>query len=389
MRYKVLTVDDSKTVRIIVKKAFKPYDVEILEAANGVEGLAVAAKESPDMILLDITMPVMDGVEMLTKLKSDPALKAIPVMMLTAEGGRDNVLKIAKIGIRDYLVKPFKEDTLLEKCGRIIDLKPLNDGPAKTKSIVDPADILVVEDKPAIIQQIQEGLKHTPWKVRGVATQGEAIDTCTKVTPDIVVVSLSLPEEAAFTLFRLLRTNVKTKYTPVFALVVKTETTQQQQAQTVGFSAIITKPIDTAELETKIAKAMNLDTSQRYFTMETECLVMRLPENCSPPVLAEAAHYLKGKFTEAVDAGHNKVVIDIHQLRNLHMGVIKLLFQAMQTCRELAMQFALVGNAQIISECKGFEDTRGWTFYETLEEAKMNLGRPATAPAPQLAGVSG
>lgn len=384
MRYKVLTVDDSKTVRIIVKKAFKAFDVEIVEAANGVEGLAVAAKENPDLILLDITMPVMDGVEMLTKLKSDAALKAIPVMMLTAEGGRDNVLKIAKIGIRDYLVKPFKEEVLLEKCGRIIDLKPLNDGPVRSKSIFDPADLLVVEDKPAIIQQIQEGLKHTPWKVRGVSTQGEAIDTCVQGPPDIVIVSLSLPEEGAFTLFRHLRTNVKTKYMPVFALVVKTETQQQQQAQSVGFTAIITKPIDTVELESKIAKAMNLDTSRRYYAVENECLVMRLPENCSAPVLAEAAHYLKAKFTEAVDAGLGKVVIDIHQLRSLQMGVIKLLFQAMQTCRELALQFALVANAQIISECRGFEDTRGWTFCETLDEAKHNLARPA---APQLAAT--
>src|SRR3954466_7833981 len=110
MRYKVLTVDDSKTVRIIVRKAFKPFDCEILEAANGVEGLAVAAKNPPDLILLDVTMPVMDGIEMLTRLKSDPQLKNIPVMMLTAEGGRDHVLKIAKIGVRDYIVKPFRED---------------------------------------------------------------------------------------------------------------------------------------------------------------------------------------------------------------------------------------------------------------------------------------
>jgi two-component system cell cycle response regulator len=132
---------------------------------------------------------------------------------------------------------------------------------------------------------------------------------------------------------------------------------------------------------------MNLDTSQRYYAVENECLVMRLPENCSAPVLAEAAHYLKPKFTEAVDAGHNKVVIDIHQLRNLHMGVIKLLFQAMQTCRELAMHFALVANPHIISECKGFEDTRGWTFYESLDEAKANLGKAGSA-APQLAEVA-
>ena len=62
MRYKLLTVDDSKTVRMIVRKAFKGYDCEILEAGNGVEGLAVASKEMPDLILLDVTMPVMDGV---------------------------------------------------------------------------------------------------------------------------------------------------------------------------------------------------------------------------------------------------------------------------------------------------------------------------------------
>ena len=388
MRYKVLTVDDSKTVRIIVKKAFKPFDVEILEAANGVEGLAVAAKENPDLILLDVTMPVMDGVEMLTKLKADPALKGIPVVMLTAEGGRDNVLKIAKIGVRDYLVKPFKEDVLVEKSSRVIDLKPVNEGPAKAKSILDPADILIVEDKPAIILQIQEGLKHTPWKIRGVAAHAEAIDSIGRAVPDLVLVSLSLPEEAAFTLFRLIRTNVKTKYTPVFALVVKTETAQQQQAQTVGFTAIITKPIDMSELETKIAKAMNLDTSQRYYAIEDEMMIMRLPEQCSPAVIAEAGAYLKPKFAEAVDAGYNKVVIDIHQIRSLHMGVIKLLFQAMQTCRELAMQFALVGNAQIISECKGFEDTRGWTFYDSLDDAKANLGKSALAhAAPQLATV--
>src|SRR5476649_1657609 len=178
MRKKILTVDDSKTVRIIVRKAFKSYDCDIFEAGNGVEGLAVAGKELPDLILLDITMPVMDGVETLTKLKSDPLLKAIPVMMLTAEGGKDHVLKIAKIGVRDYIVKPFEEDVLIEKAGRIIDLKPLTDGPAKARSLTDPATILIVEDKPAIIQQIQEGLKHTPWKVVGAATQGEAIDFC-------------------------------------------------------------------------------------------------------------------------------------------------------------------------------------------------------------------
>jgi len=119
---KILSVDDSKTIRMIVGRSLKNYDCVMCEAANGEEGLAVAASEMPDLIILDITMPVMDGVTMLTKLREDPALKSIPVVMLTAESGRENVAHIARLGVRDYLVKPFKEEQLIEKIGRIVPL---------------------------------------------------------------------------------------------------------------------------------------------------------------------------------------------------------------------------------------------------------------------------
>ena len=121
---KILSVDDSKTIRMIVKRAFAPYDCTVYEAANGEEGLAAAAKEKPDLIILDITMPVMDGVTMLTQLKESPDLKGIPVIMLTAESGRNNVAYIAKLGVRDYLVKPFKDEQLIEKVTRVISLQP-------------------------------------------------------------------------------------------------------------------------------------------------------------------------------------------------------------------------------------------------------------------------
>ena len=122
MSHKILTVDDSRTIRMIVKKAFQQYDCDIVEAENGMEGLALAAKEKPDLIILDITMPVMTGIEMLGKLKEDPELKDIPVIMLTAESGKDNVMGIVKMGVRDYIVKPFKGDQLIERARPIIDL---------------------------------------------------------------------------------------------------------------------------------------------------------------------------------------------------------------------------------------------------------------------------
>jgi two-component system cell cycle response regulator len=123
MPTKILSVDDSKTIRMIVKRTFAPYDATVFEAGNGEEGLATASAEKPDLIVLDITMPVMDGVTMLTKLKESPELKSIPVIMLTAESGRENVANIAKLGVRDYLVKPFKDEQLIEKVCRVITLQ--------------------------------------------------------------------------------------------------------------------------------------------------------------------------------------------------------------------------------------------------------------------------
>lgn len=124
MNLKILTIDDSKTIRMVVARAFKPFDCAVLEAVNGADGLAVAAREKPDLILLDYTMPVLDGFETVNRLMADPALKSIPVVMLTAEGSRESIAKMARLGVRDYLIKPFKAEVVLERVGRIVTLVP-------------------------------------------------------------------------------------------------------------------------------------------------------------------------------------------------------------------------------------------------------------------------
>ena len=81
------------------------------------------------------------------------------------------------------------------------------------------------------------------------------------------------------------------------------------------------------------------------------------------------------------------MVIDIHELKSLHMGIIKFLLQTMQTCSELTLQFALVGNPQIVAECKGFEDTRSWNFYDSIEDARSKLGQAPAAATAQMASA--
>ena len=124
MNQKILSIDDSKTIRLILARMFRPFQVELREAGNGEEGLTQAKKVRPDLIILDYNMPVMDGVTMLQHLRHDQNLKSIPVIMLTAESNPKIISTVARLGVRDYIVKPFQEQPLLAKVSKIIPLHP-------------------------------------------------------------------------------------------------------------------------------------------------------------------------------------------------------------------------------------------------------------------------
>jgi len=168
MPFKILTVDDSRTIRMIVKNAFKTYDCALFEAENGRDGLALAREVNPDLIILDITMPVMTGIEMLAKLMEDDALKQIAVIMLTAESGRDIVMNIVKMGAKDYVVKPFKGEQLIERVKLLLDLKPRMDEPdaqgrGKKDGFFTVEDDLVILHLPskikrAVINEVETAL---------------------------------------------------------------------------------------------------------------------------------------------------------------------------------------------------------------------------------------
>ena len=130
MNQKILSIDDSKTIRLLLARMLRPFQVELREAGNGEEGLAQAKEVRPDLIILDYNMPVMDGVSMLQHLRHDPQLKSIPVIMLTAESNPKIISTAARLGVRDYIVKPFQEQPLLAKVSKVIPLHPqITDSP--------------------------------------------------------------------------------------------------------------------------------------------------------------------------------------------------------------------------------------------------------------------
>lgn len=120
---KILTVDDSKTIRRIICKLFEDHHCEVIEAVNGVDGFNKAEIERPDIILLDVSMPRMNGKQLLKKLKSHAELFTIPVIMLTAEGDREAIYSYIQDGACGFIVKPFEKSYLLQKVENLIALK--------------------------------------------------------------------------------------------------------------------------------------------------------------------------------------------------------------------------------------------------------------------------
>jgi CheY-like chemotaxis protein len=124
MSAKILTVDDSRMVRVIVTKAFAPYGCEIFEASNGADALTAAVANRPDLIFLDITMGDMSGLAVLEQLRALPDFVNTPVIMLTAESGKTTLERADKLKVAGYVSKPFKGEQLLELASKFISLTP-------------------------------------------------------------------------------------------------------------------------------------------------------------------------------------------------------------------------------------------------------------------------
>ena len=255
MSPKILSVDDSKAVRMLLARLFRPFSCELFEAANGEEGLAVAVRERPDLIILDYNMPVMDGVSMLRRLRENAELRRTPVIMLTAESSAENIATVARLGVRDYLTKPFSEELFLAKVARAISLvaRPTNDrrerkpdprserggdaeGPATrdapksatelAKSSSAPsaaplqrASVLVVDDSRTMRLSLTRALNELGFDNIKEAKNGrQALELVLKEPFDLMLLDMEMPEMNGMEVLLALKNNPQLGGLPVIVI---------------------------------------------------------------------------------------------------------------------------------------------------------------------------
>jgi two-component system chemotaxis response regulator CheY len=118
---RILAADDSASMRQMVTFTLKGAGYDVVEAEDGVKALEIARKESFDLVLSDVNMPNMDGLELVKNLRTLPNYKFTPILMLTTESGTDRKMEGKQAGATGWIVKPFNPDQLLNTIKRVLD----------------------------------------------------------------------------------------------------------------------------------------------------------------------------------------------------------------------------------------------------------------------------
>ncbi|RWB73374.1 MAG: response regulator transcription factor [Mesorhizobium sp.] len=120
---RVLICDDDPLLLELMEFRLRAKGYEVIKAVDGAEALEKAKHDAPDVVVLDAMMPKADGLEVLARIKGDPALSDTPVVMLTARKGQKDIVSALDKGADDYLVKPFIPEELLARLARLIARK--------------------------------------------------------------------------------------------------------------------------------------------------------------------------------------------------------------------------------------------------------------------------
>jgi DNA-binding response OmpR family regulator len=390
----VLTVDDSRTLRMLVAKHLAPYGVKTIDAENGEQGIMVARESKPDVILLDYNMPIMDGYHTLTELKSNPTLKSIPVIMLTTETVKETVVKLMKLGLKDYIAKPFTRDVLLEKLNPILDLYSGDKIPPElaaasigNQTAIDPAKrtILAVDDKANILELLKEYLSDQ-FNIITADSGKAAVAVFTSTPFDYLILDLSMPDMNGFDVFSqyLQKKKGGASTRKVIAMTLRTAQADIERASKQGIQILLFKPFNRNDalkaIESLIDNTRDGQTQNlRYLTVNGKIRILDCPSEKSPKYHSIASSLSSGVLQEIdnmAEEGLSQLIIRVGEGFLADINVTKKFIELVEHARELSLSIRLVADTEQSREAlKQFSETADLCIDVSLECALNSLNK--------------
>jgi len=274
MTARILVVDDVEAnVRLLEAKLTLEY-YEVLTAGDGATALQVASDERPDIILLDVMMPGMDGFETCRRLKADPVTRHIPVVLVTALDGREDKLKGLDAGADDFVTKPIDDVILFARVRSLLRLKSVmdelrereesgrrlgvdTDGAGRLRG--SGGRVLIVDDNERQARKMAEHLaaEHRPT----VESDPAAALIAARGPVDLMIVNVSSAEFDGLRFVAQTRSTEAARRIPILAVVDPADRPRLLKALELGVNDILPRPVDPEELE---ARARTQIKRKRY-----------------------------------------------------------------------------------------------------------------------------
>lgn len=228
-KIKIVLVEDEEVLLEVLEGKLKKEGYEVFSAKDGQAGLDLIRAIQPDLVLLDIIMPRMDGMEVLTHMHDDAVLSKIPVIIISNSGQAVEIEKATALGAKDYLVKAeFDPQEVLDKMKALLHAMgkgqeaPAPEGAAATRgaTAVDPSDfrVLLVEDDSFLRDLISQKMKKEGFTVIEAIDGEESLKKAAVENPHIILLDLILPGADGFEVLRKLRAEPVTGTVPIIVL---------------------------------------------------------------------------------------------------------------------------------------------------------------------------
>jgi two-component system cell cycle response regulator len=384
MNKKVLTIDDSKTLRMIVGKHLAPFGIEMLQAENGIQGIQRARETSPDVILLDYNMPIMDGYHALIELKQDPALKPIPVIMLTTETVKETVIKLLKLGLKDYIAKPFTREVLLQKLNPILGLYEGSTVPPEQQNAAKPEaaaisakpTILAIDDKAGVLDLLKTHLGERYFFITADCGKA-ALIAIEQKRFDYMLLDLSLPDMSGIEVLdaytRSNRNNASVK--KVVAMSLRTAQPDIDRAFAAGIGFVLYKPFGEEEAA-KVGEYLGFERNEeakkpQFLTAKEKVRILECPSEKSSKfriVAGALASDVVREIDDMAEEGFSKLVIKVGDGFLSDMTTTRKFVDLVEHANQLSLEIRLVADSdQALNALKQFAETACIPTDTTLE----------------------
>ena len=243
MKRKVLVIDDEADIRDIVRLYLSEEGCDVIEASNGQEGIMKAIAEKPDLIVLDIMMPGINGFEVAKHLKDDPNTKEIPIIILSVLAHDSQYRQ----GILDYISKPFRQEELV---GIVRKTFERIDGKISNKTV------LIVDDDPDIVDIISICLKDSNIFSEKSYNGLQALEKAKSKRIDLILLDINMPGMNGFEVIKQLKEDEKTSVIPIVVLTgTYISEDDKKHGLTLGVNKYLTKPFSADDLVKEIKGA--------------------------------------------------------------------------------------------------------------------------------------